>query len=1058
MRLPTAPHLYDFLSNPLTQKQKFMKKRIPTTNRSACRVLLLSLLLTWATCLSMRAQTIQNVNPTTTVAGQNITMIITGNNTNFNSVTGLWLRHSVQTGTVYQGLNFNATSPTNSTVNFTIPPNAPLGNYNLQTYGQFATFTNALNVGVGPGSNYGQVSGKVILDNNSNCTEDVGDVPVAGQIITISPGPYYATTGTQGDFSAWVPLGNYTLATNLGGCGSYVCGSNSQSANLPVSLSTDVGNDFYFHTTTCADLSTVFSANPFRPGFTTNATLNVRNLGSSAVSNGTVTLIYNGPLTLSTANPAPTTIVGNTLTWNIANLPSGYNSNITMQFQTAIGTALGTPISFSCNLPAIGLDPNLSNNGHSAAYTVIGSFDPNDKQVWDQNGAIAEGPIAPSTTTLRYLIRFQNTGTDTAFNIFVRDTLDTRLNAGTLRVRGASHAYQISLTGARNVQFTFPNIMLQDSFHNEPASHGWIAYEIDLNPGVPLGTTITNRAGIYFDFNVPVMTNITHSTLCALLNPGFTHTNTGLAFNFTDGSGGATTWAWDFGDGTTSTLQNPAHTYATPGQFIVCLTASNGCRSVSACDTVQTCQPPAPAFTSSINAGTVAFTNQSHPSVTSWAWTFGDGGTSTVANPTHTYASNGTYTVCLTVTNSCFSQQICDTVTICIAPAAAFVSSGNGAVATFTNQSSPTVTTWAWTFGDGGTSTLANPTHTYATNGTYNVCLTVASACSTETVCHPITICRQLNESFSSSLTGQTASFQDLSDASATTWSWNFGDGGTSSLQNPTHTYTLTGTFTVCLTVSSGCSTATVCQPVVVCPALNENFSFNIQGFGASFTDLSDPSATSWTWTFGDGGTSTLQNPAHTYAAGGSYNVCLTVANGCYSATTCSQVDLCQPTNEAISYVPAGLNVAFTGTADPSVNVWAWDFGDGGTAAIQNPSHTYATVGSYQVCLAVQNACSSSMTCTNLVLVGLEDALGIQVQVFPNPSTGVFEVAAVLPTTGDLQMRVFDAKGSMVELRKLAAAAGTFNAVIDLSMRPAGLYLLELDLDGHRYAARLLKQ
>jgi hypothetical protein len=90
--------------------------------------------------------------------------------------------------------------------------------------------------------------------------------------------------------------------------------------------------------------------------------------------------------------------------------------------------------------------------------------------------------------------------------------------------------------------------------------------------------------------------------------------------------------------------------------------------------------------------------------------------------------------------------------------------------------------------------------------------------------------------------------------------------------------------------------------------------------------------------------------------------------------------------------------------------------------------------------------------------VGLEDALGIQVQVFPNPSTGVFEVAAVLPTTGDLQMRVFDAKGAVVELRKLAAAAGTFHAMIDLSMRPAGLYLLELDLDGHRYAARLLRQ
>ncbi len=781
-------------------------------------------------------QTIQNVNPSTTTAGQSITMIITGNNTNFATVTGAWLRHQVQTGTVYQGLNFTPNNATNATVNFNIPPNAPLGNYRLETYGGFFNFFNALNVGVGPGSNYGYISGKVISDVNSNCIENVGEEPYENTIITLTPGPYYLTTGPQGDYGGWIPLGTYTLFVPpiTTSCGNWVCPvTGAQTASIPTSLSQDNGNDFYWHDGLCTDLGTSNYSLAYRPGFSTNNYVRFFNAGTVAATNVTATYILDPLVTFVSATPAPTSVVGNVVSWLIPSMPGGYNQSFLVVTSTSSLTPLSTPLTFVSNIPVVGNDPLPGNNSRTRTQLVVGSSDPNDKRVWDANGNIAEGPVDPSTNLLRYMIRFQNTGTDTAFNIVVRDTLSQYLDAGSLRVTGASHNYQVSLTGQRNVQFTFPNILLLDSFANEPLSHGYIAYEINLNAGVPVGTTITNRAGNYFDFMPPVPTNTTSTTLCALLTAGYSHTNTGLNYSFTNAStGAATSWQWDFGDGGTSTAQNPTHTYSSNGNFVVCLTIGNGCRTETFCDTVTTCQVPVAAFTSNPSGLQVAFTDQSHP----------------------------------------------------------------------------TVTTWAWDFGDGGTSNLQNPSHTYAANGTYNVCLTATNSCSTETVCHTVTVCALLNEAFTSTVVSAlSVDFQDLSDASATTWAWDFGDGGTS----------------------------------------------------------------------------TVQNPNHVYASLGAYNVCLTVSSGCATGTTCDSIALA---------------------------------------------------------------------------VGLEDALGMTVQLYPNPSAGLFVLEVNAETVGDLRIMIFDAKGTCVLQKTVQVGLGEIQEQLDLSTHSSGLYLIQLEHDGLVHSLRMQKQ
>lgn len=140
-----------------------------------------------------------------------------------------------------------------------------------------------------------------------------------------------------------------------------------------------------------------------------------------------------------------------------------------------------------------------------------GAYDPNDKQGFPV-GVGAEHYI-PKNTPIEYLIRFQNTGTDTAFFVKILDTLSASLDLRTLRMLGASHPYFYQLLPNHVLQFAFPNIMLPDSNINEAASHGYVRFAIEPLVDLPNETVIFNRAGIYFDFNPPVITNQTWHTV-----------------------------------------------------------------------------------------------------------------------------------------------------------------------------------------------------------------------------------------------------------------------------------------------------------------------------------------------------------------------------------------------------------------------------------------------------------------------------------------------------------------------------------------------------------------
>ena len=229
---------------------------------------------------------------------------------------------------------------------------------------------------------------------------------------------------------------------------------------------------------------------------------------------------------------------------------------------------------------------------------------------------------------------------------------------------------------------------------------------------------------------------------------------------------------------------------------------------------------PTANFSGSPTSGTaplsVNFTDASSGSIASWHWDFGDGDTNVVQHPAHTYDSTGTFTVSLTVSGPGGSDTEEKTAYITVLPSgpvAAFgadTTSGTAPLAVqFADSSTGDIDAWHWDFGDGDTSVVQHPAHTYDTTGTFTVSMTVTGpgGSDTEEKTDYITVLPSAPvAAFGADTTSGTAplavQFADSSTGDIDTWHWDFGDGDTSSVQHPAHTYDTTGTFTVSLTVT----------------------------------------------------------------------------------------------------------------------------------------------------------------------------------------------------------------------------------------------------------------
>jgi len=243
-------------------------------------------------------------------------------------------------------------------------------------------------------------------------------------------------------------------------------------------------------------------------------------------------------------------------------------------------------------------------------------------------------------------------------------------------------------------------------------------------------------------------------------------------------------------------------------------------------------------FTDSIDYNTpylIHFYDLSSGNITNWYWDFGDGTNSTNINPNHNYANPGTYNVTLYVSdniNSC-SDSISKTIFIAGNPPqcqAAFnytASPTNNLNIQFTDASTGNPTSWLWDFGDGTSSTIQNPIHTYNSSGTYSVSLFISSASCTDSVTVSITVnsnpnpCQALFNYSVNSNNNLDYSFSDQSQGNPYLWQWDFGDGSTSSSQNPNHIYAQAGNYSVSLKITTQSCIDSTTQQITVLPNSN---------------------------------------------------------------------------------------------------------------------------------------------------------------------------------------------------------------------------------------------
>jgi PKD domain/Secretion system C-terminal sorting domain/Domain of unknown function DUF11 len=364
--------------------------------------------------------------------------------------------------------------------------------------------------------NHDNFSGTTYFDTNSNGNQDVGEPNFPNRVIEIMPGPYYLTSDANGNYGVNLPAGNYTFTTlpptyyavtepTIGSYSVISTGSGSSTSGLDFGIMSLPGMN---------DLRVTHYSIPPVPGFNRMVYVDYENVGTSVISNVTVTLqIDPGYNFVSAANGG--TFSGNMITWSFPWLAPNTSGTVSAMIYVPVSTVVGSPLSNISRINPIPGDQTPGNNTYAYEQIVLSSYDPNDKSV-QPKGLNASGDIAPGTPLL-YTIRFQNTGTFYANDVILRDTLDGDLDQSTLEVIAGSHPFTWHNDFGK-LAFDFHNIMLPDSNTNEPASHGFVRFRIAPKAGLALGTELTNTGHIYFDFNAPIVTNTTLNTLANLVS------------------------------------------------------------------------------------------------------------------------------------------------------------------------------------------------------------------------------------------------------------------------------------------------------------------------------------------------------------------------------------------------------------------------------------------------------------------------------------------------------------------------------------------------------------
>jgi hypothetical protein len=431
--------------------------------------------------------------------------------------------------------NFNSSGTINGCPTSTLAPSVMAHNY--ASYGTYTitvtitdgtlSHTSSYIINLGPCANF---NGNVFVDANSNCVSDAGEA-LAFQQVFVSDNSGNIVTSTTTDINGnyymqfqFISGMIYNVYPSLTGPAASAC----YNITCPSSLNYLVTNpltsnlDFGFTSSSSNFDNTISGITLGCCGILqagTNRTLRVNYMNLLCADNsGMVTLTLEPNMTFNWANPSPSSVVGNVLTWSFFGLNNvtwnhfvDVNVSIPFLNNNNIAYVTGDTVCLTAAISSTsGTDIDMSNNTATSCFYIGTAYDPNDKHGMPQgigpNGIIAKG------TDIEYMIRFQNTGAAPAQQVYILDTLDTDIDPLTIKVLGSSHNMVLTKNG-NQFRFDFPNIMLPDSSSNVKASQGFVRFLAKQKSTIAYGALITNTAHIHFDAQAAVVTNTTKHTI-----------------------------------------------------------------------------------------------------------------------------------------------------------------------------------------------------------------------------------------------------------------------------------------------------------------------------------------------------------------------------------------------------------------------------------------------------------------------------------------------------------------------------------------------------------------
>lgn len=358
---------------------------------------------------------------------------------------------------------------------------------------------------------YNTITGSLFVDGNNNNIQDTLEFPLTQHKVYESTTGNVYFTNSNGDYKFYtIDTGYYSMVPNP--TNYYNAIPATHDATFTLINEIDSLNDFAFQPSgpindLCISITPMGN---FRSGFNSAYMINYINVGTTDLS-PTIIFKKDPNLSINFSIPVATNITTDSLVWTLGLLKPFQTGSILVNVQISTGLTTGTLINSSATIEPITGDNNPGCNVAYWELLTTGSYDPNDITVNRTKLYSFEFPNPPY---LEYIIRFQNTGNDTAFFVNLQNSISTLLDVNTFEIVTSSHNLSSDYNpSSRNMNFRFDNILLPHDNINEPESHGFVSYRIKPLDTLQVGDVIENSAAIYFDYNSPIITNTAKTTV-----------------------------------------------------------------------------------------------------------------------------------------------------------------------------------------------------------------------------------------------------------------------------------------------------------------------------------------------------------------------------------------------------------------------------------------------------------------------------------------------------------------------------------------------------------------